>query len=460
MADIRLQFKVPQGRTINVYQEPSTFKFLKSVGPFNYDAYGIVTNIARTDLMTGDYQYIGENATGVPDYEKMLYIERLTGGPSVILVGGWIRKNDLIYVSNLKNVQGPVNPRDIKNINNTSPTTEKISGKTILQNKTDLRVEDDGILGSMNAAGFYYRDQIEWYSKFCRYGYLDPYNTIGNTKEFLFFTKPDLHIFNKRSTSALNPEIENVPIFVEAMSRYAPILRTLQLSVSENEGPFMNILSNSVKSNLDLPAITSNEIETGKNIYGISLRYPTTSELSDSSFDFSLDFHDTKFLEIYMLFKLYDEYERRKYHGTITPPDINYIYRKILHDQIAVYKFVVGEDGETLIYWAKLYGCYPKNAPRDAFSNMPTDGELTLSVNWQAQFVEDMDPQILVDFNTLVKPYLSKYSEVMPIYTWKNNITAVDGRWAGMPYIGSKSLKDTNIKSQEMQYKYMLKWKV
>ena len=41
----------------------------------------------------------------------------------------------------------------------------------------------------------YNRQDLQWYSTFNRFGFLDPYNNLSQSKEYLFFTKPDCHIF-------------------------------------------------------------------------------------------------------------------------------------------------------------------------------------------------------------------------------------------------------------------------
>ena len=57
------------------------------------------------------------------------------------------------------------------------------------------------------------RSDIRWYEKFNRFGALDPYNAVGKTKEYIFFTKPDLHLVSP-GTNILNPELKNQPYFL------------------------------------------------------------------------------------------------------------------------------------------------------------------------------------------------------------------------------------------------------
>lgn len=314
-------------------------------------------------------------------------------------------------------------------------------------------VSDQTFMKLLNAAGIYDRRQIEWYDKFNRYGCLDPYNNVTNTREYIFFTKPDLHIFENRSTSSvLNTELETYPIFADAMVRYNNVLKQLQYSVNNPKHAFVNLLSNSVKSTLDLPGISVNDVQTSENIYGTFMTYRRSSLTSDEQHEFSLEFEDTKYTEVYMWFRLYDEYCKLKDLGMVTPPDISYIINKILHDQMSVFKFIVGDDGETIIYWCKLWGVYPKGVPRDAFSDLSGNNGLRFSVSFKSQFVDDMDPSILGDFNavTIGSGNGPRASEILPVYD--TEINSVSGEWAGLPFV----IRDQRVTSSNAVYK--LKW--
>ena len=331
----------------------------------------------------------------------------------------------------------------------------------------------------LNANKLYSRSQIEWYTKFNRFGCLDPYNTLGNTREYLFFTKPDLHIVEP-GTMNLNPELKAQPFFVELLNRYPNVIKQLQVSAAGSaKYPFMNLLSNGVKNSLELTAITSDPIETSANIYGTAIEYRGSGTKSDENLDFSLEFEDTKYLEIYMLFRAYEEYERLKRIGMVSPPNIDsaknckggynynfYIRNKVLHDQFSVYKFIVGEDYETIVFYCQLIGVFPKNVPRDTFSDMKVEGGLTYNVEFQAAFIDDQNPLTISDFNKLVigNTTSSSRDQNLPIYN--DSLNMVDGRWAKNPVI-IKRMKDGGFYSpgaylgpKDMQYEYKLQWRI
>ena len=321
------------------------------------------------------------------------------------------------------------------------------------------------------ANGIYDRQDIQWYSKFNRFGVKDPYNALTGSKEYLFFTKPDLHLV-KHGTNILNPELENQPYFKELYQRYPDIIAQLQHGngIGDN-GPFMAILSNSVKNTLELPEIQSDVIDTPATIYGTAYNYRSWGYKSDEKVDFSLEFEDTKYLEIYNLVKAYEEYERLKHLGLVTPPNIDgvkdvngkcfsyYIKNKILHDQFSIYKFIVEDDGETIIYYAKLWGVFFKSVPRNAFSDMKIEGGITYAVEFEAAFVDDMNPTILTDFNSLVYDKYKDSTVDLPIYD--TNTRSINGEWATIPMI-SKVPKEKNSSwngPKTMNHIYKLKWR-
>lgn len=315
----------------------------------------------------------------------------------------------------------------------------------------------------------YNRQDIQWYSKFNRFGALDPFNALSGTREYVFFTKPDLHIVTP-GTSNLNPELNNQPFFTELIERYPGVISQLQSSSEsafKNNTPFMPILTNALKNSLEIPSISANTVDTPSTIYGTSYNYRGWGYSSDEKVEFSLEFEDSKYLEIYNLVKAYEEYERLKHIGMVTPPNISrggfnyYTKNKVLHDQFSVYKIIVEDDGETIVYYAKLWGVFFKNVPRDAFSDMKVEGGLTYAIDFEAAFIDDMNPLILTDFNRLVAPYADRrYKTDLPIYNIEKGM--IDGRWANLPII----VKQINSRSStwngpdNMEYCYKLKWRV
>lgn len=326
-----------------------------------------------------------------------------------------------------------------------SPT---LYGSSVTGENIYINDKNDDISSLMKANGIYNRHDMEWYKKFNRFGIIDPYNAMTTTKEYIFITKPDLNIFDGYD---LNSELSNQPIFYDANKRYKPVLE--QLTHTTSGGPFVTILSNAVTSGLDLPGVSAETIETASNVNGTHITYRGQSTKSNIDHEFTLEFEDTKYLEVYWWFRLYDEYQNLKHLGYVTPKR-EYIVNKILYDQMTAYKFVVGEDGMTLLYWARITGCYPLGAPRDAFSDMTNVDGQKLSVSWKGQFVRDMDPRVLISFNRLVDSYIRKKDD-LPLYDIKGKHP--NGEWSSCPYIG---FTENPISQKGKMMQAQLRWKV
>lgn len=297
----------------------------------------------------------------------------------------------------------------------------------------------------------------QWYTKFNRFGYIDPYNKEDVLKEFLFFTKPDLRIYSG-SGGTLTDDLEDIPYFKDCMYRYPAALWQLQQTSCPSglRTPFINILTNSVTSKLDLPDISAESQESTPNIMGTTITLRGHSYKSDNGYDFTLSFSDTAYLEIYHMVKAYDEFIRRTKTGETSPYD-KYIKYNIASDQFSVYKFLIGQDGETIMYWAKATGVYFTNVPRSDFGD-PTDfGKYTLS--FHAQFVEDNNPRDLVEFNRLVKTYLRTSYSLQSTYNY--TIGGVDNSWVRYPIItratDARAMRRAPANSPNY-YDYRLRW--
>ena len=276
---------------------------------------------------------------------------------------------------------------------------------------------------------FYLDTEIEWLTKFNRFGALDLYNRLSGSKEFVFFTKPDLNLFENNGHQ-LTTEASTNSIIYDIHRRYPDVLKQLQLSASS--GPFMNILSNSLKNTIDLPNIQSEIMETSSTVYGSKLFYRKHSFKSDEGHELSVEFEDTKRLEVYALFKAWDEYVNMRSIGTITAKDY-YITNNILDDQIAIYKFIVSQDYSTILFYSKVTGCFPTSVPRDAFSEL--EDKVIYNVPFKCTWVEDNDPIILEEFNLLTDSLRDGTDDDDDMKLFNQTLQHPNAEWANVPYV-------------------------
>ena len=309
--------------------------------------------------------------------------------------------------------------------------SDRIIFKTGDNNQRPDIFTDKDLMRNIRSAGLFEPSDMKYRRVFYPFKRIDPYNRVQGTKEYVFFTKPQIPIVK---SDDLQDQFKKIPYYENLFGRgYKEILQDLSGSGSGDTSPFIKILTNRISSNIDIPGLQVDVLETAQNFWGTKIIYPKTSMSSDEGMEFTCEFEETKYLEIYHLFKAWDMYRQMKWWGIISPPDYCIQY-KILNDHIAVYKFVVGEDGETLLYWCKWTGVFPASISRDTFSEIPNEGPLKLTVNFKVSgWFEDMEPNIIGDFNSLIDN--SDKSTKNPWKIWDYTIGGVSQENMNTPYI-------------------------
>jgi hypothetical protein len=258
------------------------------------------------------------------------------------------------------------------------------------------------------------------YNKFSRIDMKDPYNALtGATREYLFFVKPDFNIISLTNADALIKAIQNNPFFMDLANKNPEVIKMLQYSYDFK--PFCPMLSRLVNSNMQLPNIDADVIDGPTNKYGTMIEYRSDGRKSDENVSFSLEFRENKNLDVFMFFKAYEKYTYLKKIGVIEPKFNAYREYKILHDQMGIFKIIVGEDLETILYYAYAWGCKPLNVPRDGLSDIDPTKLISYNIDWKAAFVDDMDPMILAHFNDLAIMQLGGKGKEIPLYDFENS---------------------------------------
>ena len=475
----------------------------------------------KNKLWRDGYSYDGE--TGEWKYDKEMYGRESGYTPAITKSkdGKEIRKalaedtdeHGLISDRRVSDITKLAKNQDLKDKNgNTYLSTTKYANTKI--DESDLHknrtVSDKGVASSemnlgqlLRSNGIFSRSEIDKniYTKFSRFGVINPYNGLNRTREFLFFTRPNLHIMASVdeaakdgesnvsvSSEVLYSELSSNLFFQDLVMRHGNLIPQLQSSYNPDgyKTPFMCLLSNTVSNTLDLPAINGAEIETAANMYGTSIPYRGSSYKSDEAAEFTLEFTDTKYGEVYTLVKAYDEYIRQKADGLIAPPDVSatgltmsykdstsafqnftrFHKYKELHDRFSIFKIIVDEDMETILYWAKAIGCYFNSVPRDAYSDLREGGPLKFTVDIKAPFIRDKDPMDILGFDSLISRWYggkpAKNSNI-PIYRDKDDDNGLyggmmNGEWCPIPYITTEAKSGNWLAPSAMNFIYKLKW--
>lgn len=308
---------------------------------------------------------------------------------------------------------------NIKNLGNKKSGYISQSG-SVNESLTNDILKDNGVINRVNNG---------WMESFSRFSYIDPYNAPAGNKEYVFFTKPDLNLFETKNK--INPDLANDSFFVDYFNRYRHLMRQLQYSLDKSK-PYLYLLSHAIASSPELPDIVASESESSENLFGDKMSYRHGSQAGDVGFEFSCEFNETKHMEIYNLFKMWDYYELLKTYGVVRPPSTSYITNMEAHDKVSMYKIIVGDDNKSILFYAKYYGVYPKNIPRSTFSNLD-NGQFKITVDFHADFVIDK-PYVLEDLNMLANRGKS-IKNLSKAKLWDSKNNKINRDFVGNPFV-------------------------
>lgn len=282
------------------------------------------------------------------------------------------------------------------------------------------------------------------FTNFSRTNILDVWDSSG-VRVYNFFTKPDLHIFEKNGV--LNPVLEEASdFFPDAIETHKGALESLQQTYVTPNNAYNYLLSNYVSNNIDFPGITSEVTMGNQNLYGINTFYQDCSRAQEYGFDFTVEFTDTSFLDTYKFFKAYQEYKNLQYEVDILPVKPAYLFNSNRYKSFSLYKIITDEVGQ-IKFWGKHTGIEPTSCPTDTIDSMDNSGDIRFTVTFKAFHSVTEKPWILNEIN-LLSQRAGFNGDVIPDYD--KSISAASKEWPAVPII---------VESTKLGRKvYLLKW--
>lgn len=220
---------------------------------------------------------------------------------------------------------------------------------------------------------------------------------------YVFFTRPDLNLNHKQLMDSSN----DFYTFVKSLSEGKDGKKVLQSLTKSNfidtmPGKFINILTGSAMS-FSPQDTTLRTKDVGETYSGYKVIMPSTNSDSISG-QLSIEFEESQHLYITKLHKVWLDYMELVRRGFIEPKS-KYVKNRgyrILDYVSSIYYFKTLPDGETITYWAKYTGVFPTTVPYSSLGFQHGSRDATkLSVNYSFSFKDDLDPEILSDFNKL-----------------------------------------------------------
>lgn len=303
---------------------------------------------------------------------------------------------------------------------------------------------------------YYSLDYTEMYrkivSQYNRFKIANPADILSRGFAHVFFTRPDCNIFKDNKGQEPVSKVEADPNFKYALCNKRELLYQLAQVSNSATG---NKIWGWLLSNKALSFSLSDE-SIGYDKYGTSYRknaiaFGRTNEESKAAGEFSIDFQDTRELDIFHIHKLWTDYISNVYVGKWYPKN-NYLWEKIIDYACSVYYIITAEDGETILFWSKYYGCFPVNVPSSSYSwsaGEPITSQ-KLSLSYQYSYKEDFNPLSLVELNinTGVTSSNGKY-----VPTFNPNLGTVGNTWVGAPFI--ETIKDSGTDQYTLKLRFM-----
>ena len=195
-------------------------------------------------------------------------------------------------------------------------------------------------------------------------------------------------------------------ILAEAKKFHAKALTSSLLDVNN---PFLTPLCNGLKGISGFPDLTVDTETTEGDFHSGDFTFVKGSDMNNRTNELSLEFRDVQGSIIISIIFYWVLAMALQAKGVMVayPDDI---YEQRLNYTVSIYRFVMDTSKKHILWWAKATGCYPKSVPVGSLFNISQgEGILTSAQNFSIPFVANdvkvNDPNILLDFNTLVSRY-------------------------------------------------------
>ena len=277
-------------------------------------------------------------------------------------------------------------------------------------------------------------DRKTIFEKFNRFRVPTPDNELTYTRGYVYFTRPDLNTDMMRlvGNKVLKGTAHAYPLMSNMNHQHGTLMKYL-VSSRDKVGcnhDFIPILTHAC-TGFDISDEVLETDEVGETFTGWKFVYGRSLTKSKTAGTVNITFTDDNMLSIYKMFKVWTEYIHAVWRGECDPYDVN-ADKHILDYAISIYYFLTKANGEDILFFTKLTGCFPTAVPSSNFSD--TLGTPIKRPNYTIPFIytrkDDYNPIFLAEFNHLSD---ENNHEAMPIYN--ENTLTVHKSFVGAPFV-------------------------
>ena len=171
-------------------------------------------------------------------------------------------------------------------------------------------------------------------------------------------------------------------------------------SYSDIQSLFLPIFTNCAL-NISIPDTNLDTTNSFQSKEGYSIPMPTTKIPSEAASTITITVNETSNLDFYKTIQLWVDYIYNISKGIFSAnPDM--IKNNMIDYTSSIYYFMLAPDGRTLKYWCRFTSAFPTSKIANAFSYQKgSHDNITIDIPFQYTLKEEMNPQILEDFNML-----------------------------------------------------------
>lgn len=279
-----------------------------------------------------------------------------------------------------------------------------------------------------------------------------------------FITRPRLCLCN----SALYKRSEFVPLLVNDPTSIQSCVREMldtkyarspenkfPSKLVDNSNPFAVPLCNNLVGISGWPDWVVDTKTTDAGFFSEDQTYAVGSDMLNKSYDLTLNFKDPQYGPVAAIFFYWIMYIAMVTRG-LMPAYAEDIQQLRLNYTVSIYRFMLDPTKRYIVQYSKATGCFPKSHPigsmfdfSDSEKFVRTAGNF--SIYFTANKIEYNKPEILNDFNTLVRRYHDRqngtFIEQKPDIPYDANFNYI-----GVPYIKDFS-KGKSVSQLELVFR-------
>lgn len=206
-----------------------------------------------------------------------------------------------------------------------------------------------------------------------------------------------------------------------------------------NDLPFVIPLMNALESISGWPDFVNDTETTEGDIFSGDQTFIKGSDMNNRSGELSLSFRDIPGGVIRSILYYWCFWEALVAKGVVSAYPEDIAARRLCYT-CSIYRFVLDTSKRNIMAWAKATGCYPRAFPIGAMFNINEyESSLSSTTRFTVPFVynhvEYMNPQTLLDFNTLMSQFMGKNYHLDSDKNYTITSNRPENNFMGVPYI-------------------------